>query len=1079
MTSQATNEGHNAPVSTGLPTSMDNLRITSPTQFHLNDSSKSVSRSGHQQKLPTQAGQSNTPTRRGLPTSKPYPMDLPLINETSLANAVDNSRAPTAKSRASRHQASSFSTDENSFPSLSSGGQRSDKDSAVGQNSKRQAPIKAKAPNPVHAQGSIGSANIQYAQNTLPTGSQQQISTAADQSKRKSIPKTKKKQFVDGQHLLNNSHSSISSGQRSNTQSHASVTPAVNQFARRPFPGSGAEQFSRSQNQQFSAPISTGFHNISRPATHGRQLYDPRNAHRAQLQYFETIVLKTIEDTEMGVEESNEKEKLRLHMEHLCRSTIATHETQSDPAFYSESVELVRFGSLATTFATKNSDMDLVLLSPDSKVDAGSIESPLPRLIEGALLGNSFGARLLTRTRVPIIKFCASPTPELLQCLIDARGKWEAEEKIAGLEAAPSTAHAEPDKPESPQKPSVTQSSTVDHDEPFSAMSPEATTTSTLESRLEPPVKRMEQNTGRSNKANSMADLGLEGDDESLHSKSDEDRVRLYRLAMKEGWYSGLDRQVISSFLMYHEAWSKDQSQDRLSDLDAARTRLANIPNVLQRYRDPTVRALEFPKSGVGVQCDINFSNRLGIYNSQLLRCYSKCDPRVRQMVLFVKAWAKKRRINSGYEGTLSSYGYVLLVLHFLLNIASPPVIPNLQLEFLSELPNQWHGHVEVDGHIVHFYRDEDVLSQLAAQHKLNQNHDSIGFLLAGFFNYYGSSAGNSSYHWMRDCISIRTRSGIIRKEEKGWVAAKTEHQAASNNETKEIRQRYLVALEDPFELTHNVGRTVSHDGICAIRDEFRRAHRLISSGGLGSEDLMEEVRERATLQHKYFGPNFIARGGYEKRAGPQNISKSTARNDNEKPRAPSQQQLTTQPRASLPLPTQPSNNSATSSFPSESSPSHHQQTAYPQAHPLDLPYHNPTYDMAPMVGPQDLQYRSPFFPQSNSPQNRPYFGYPPNNYPFPPEQYSSHPQVRLPPPPQNPTYTSPSPSHQNFSGRSGFSPQADGQNLEQPLPPTTNSREMSAQDVDPAIVSMGGRTGGRNPQGYLPRELREMRGGG
>ena len=36
-------------------------------------------------------------------------------------------------------------------------------------------------------------------------------------------------------------------------------------------------------------------------------------------------------------------------------------------------------------------------------------------------------------------------------------------------------------------------------------------------------------------------------------------------------------------------------------------------------------------------------------------------------------------KINSPYSGTLSSYGYVLLVIYFLVHVKNPPVLPNLQ----------------------------------------------------------------------------------------------------------------------------------------------------------------------------------------------------------------------------------------------------------------------------------------------------------------------------------------------------------------------------------------------------------------
>jgi len=52
----------------------------------------------------------------------------------------------------------------------------------------------------------------------------------------------------------------------------------------------------------------------------------------------------------------------------------------------------------------------------------------------------------------------------------------------------------------------------------------------------------------------------------------------------------------------------------------------------------------------------------------------------------------------------------------------------------------------------------------------------------------------------------------------------------------KEVRQRYLFAIEDPFELDHNVARTVTHNGIVAIRDEFRRVWRILQAVGRGQQ---------------------------------------------------------------------------------------------------------------------------------------------------------------------------------------------------------------------------------------------------
>jgi terminal uridylyltransferase len=41
-----------------------------------------------------------------------------------------------------------------------------------------------------------------------------------------------------------------------------------------------------------------------------------------------------------------------------------------------------------------------------------------------------------------------------------------------------------------------------------------------------------------------------------------------------------------------------------------------------------------------------------------------------------VKVWTKRRQINNPYRGTLSSYGYVLLVIYYLGHVKQPTVLP-------------------------------------------------------------------------------------------------------------------------------------------------------------------------------------------------------------------------------------------------------------------------------------------------------------------------------------------------------------------------------------------------------------------
>jgi len=269
----------------------------------------------------------------------------------------------------------------------------------------------------------------------------------------------------------------------------------------------------------------------------------------------------------------------------------------------------------------------------------------------------------------------------------------------------------------------------------------------------------------------------------------------------------------------------------RTCDLEAQKDRDANWT------REKQLGPLDFPKSGVGIQADINFSNALALHNTLLLRCYSLTDPRVRPIVLFVKAWAKRRKVNSSRFGTLSSYGYVLMVLHFLVNIAKPPVCPNLQAPQLYATADTWTEHpppdMLVEGYDVRFWRDEAAIQALVRGGGGSRNTDPLGVLLRNFFNYYaaqGRMVIGNGFNWTQDVLSLRTPGGVRSKQEKGWTGAKS----TTTSDNREIRHRYLFAIEDPFELDHNVARTVTHHGIVAVRDEFRRAWRILSAVGRG-----------------------------------------------------------------------------------------------------------------------------------------------------------------------------------------------------------------------------------------------------
>lgn len=523
-----------------------------------------------------------------------------------------------------------------------------------------------------------------------------------------------------------------------------------------------------------------------------RQLFDPNargplsatqpDYQVKQAQYLDRVASQQVPTVDMSQAERDEKEGFRVKIQRVISEI-----TSSDPDRY-PAVSLECFGSFKSGFAGAGSDMDLVIVLPDGtpyNACFSLLEDDLPRSLEKTLLQLGYGARLLTRTRVPIIKICEKPDACLLDKLRQEREKWDL------LPVEKKYPHLYPD--------------TGDDDVDIVT------------------------NTGDGAGTDQHVHIGAKCVSEDPQESGPISDV----LATGEnnGTASQLDAAPHNTEHTNDPSVKQAKESQTIGDSEGV-TANPQRPPLRPWTRERKAGPLDFPKSGVGIQSDINFFNPLGLHNTQLLRCYSLCDERVRPMVLFVKSWASQRKINSSYSGTLSSYGYVLMVLHFLTNVAQPPVLPNLQMPWRPDPQCTPHGatSTEVDGWTVDFWRSEEQIKRAVHNGQLSTNRESLGSLLAGFYHYYSSQARvGPMFHWMQKVVSLRSPGGVLTKEEKGWVKAVTEE-----SDGKRIQHRYLFCLEDPFELSHNVARTVTHNGIVAIRDEFRRANRILHAQGIG-----------------------------------------------------------------------------------------------------------------------------------------------------------------------------------------------------------------------------------------------------
>ena len=166
---------------------------------------------------------------------------------------------------------------------------------------------------------------------------------------------------------------------------------------------------------------------------------------KKQSDYLTKVGKKAYEVHSLRKDEVLMKESFRQELENVAQAAISA----AYPGLDVSQVKLKCFGSLANGFGLAGSDMDLLLALPEYQ-QADSVRNlPLPaqhphqdpeadqdaeehgfkvqvrRVLEKAFLDCGYGSRLLTNTRVPILRVCSRPGAELLSNLRENRAAWE------------------------------------------------------------------------------------------------------------------------------------------------------------------------------------------------------------------------------------------------------------------------------------------------------------------------------------------------------------------------------------------------------------------------------------------------------------------------------------------------------------------------------------------------------------------------------------------------------------------------------------------------------------------------------
>ncbi|XP_066528899.1 terminal uridylyltransferase 4 isoform X3 [Hoplias malabaricus] len=209
------------------------------------------------------------------------------------------------------------------------------------------------------------------------------------------------------------------------------------------------------------------------------------------------------------------------------------------------------------------------------------------------------------------------------------------------------------------------------------------------------------------------------------------------------------------------------------------------------------VPIVKFEHKQSGLEGDISLYNTLAQHNTRMLATYAALDPRVQYLGYTMKVFAKRCDIGDASRGSLSSYAYILMVLYFLQQ-RQPPVIPVLQEIYDgTSVPQRM-----VDGWNAFFFDNMEELRRLL---EFQQNRETVGELWLGLLRFY-----TEEFDFKEHVISIRQRKRLTTFE-KQWTSK-------------------CIAIEDPFDLNHNLGAGVSRKMTNFIMKAFINGRKLFGT---------------------------------------------------------------------------------------------------------------------------------------------------------------------------------------------------------------------------------------------------------
>ncbi|XP_077440711.1 terminal uridylyltransferase 4 isoform X2 [Vanacampus margaritifer] len=248
-----------------------------------------------------------------------------------------------------------------------------------------------------------------------------------------------------------------------------------------------------------------------------------------------------------------------------------------------------------------------------------------------------------------------------------------------------------------------------------------------------------------------------------------------------------------------HETAEKLNCKEIIEALAKVLKKHSGLRNILP-ITTAKVPIVKFEHRQSGLEGDISLYNTLAQHNTKMLAMYAALDQRVQFLGYMMKVFAKRCDIGDASRGSLSSYAYILMVLYFLQQ-RQPPVIPVLQEIFDgTSVPQRI-----VDGWNAFFFDDLEDLRLRQRMSQVELNTESVGELWLGLLRFY-----TEEFDFKEHVISIRQKKRLTTFE-KQWTSK-------------------CIAIEDPFDLNHNLGAGVSRKMTNFIMKAFINGRKLFGT---------------------------------------------------------------------------------------------------------------------------------------------------------------------------------------------------------------------------------------------------------